>query len=208
MRSLLTVTTASDTYDLTTLATVKADLGIEGNDENVKLATWITQASRIAATYCRRVFAQETLTETFRPDACEPAREALVLARRPIASITSVTVDDVVIDAAEYEYGAEAGMLFRLDSSGYRSTWCVSKKIVVIYVAGYELLNTLPHDVERAVIMMVRDFRADATRDPNLIEEETFGVERLRWWATGDAKTVLPVEISGLLDPFMNHWVA
>jgi hypothetical protein len=67
MNSILTVTTPASSYDLTALATVKTELGITDNTENDKLRTWITQASIIAASYCRRVFARETLTETFRP---------------------------------------------------------------------------------------------------------------------------------------------
>jgi hypothetical protein len=69
------------------------------------------------------------------------------------------------------------------------------------------LLSTLPEDIERAVIMMVQGHARRPQRDPNLIEKEIVGVSRYRWWAPGDAKAVLPIEISGLLDPYMNHFV-
>lgn len=211
MRSILTVTTASDTYDLSVLATLRTEFGITDNTENAKLAVWLTQASHIAASYCKRVFAQETLTETFRPDQnrglSSSRRESLILARRPITSVTSVTIDDVALTSVEYEYDADAGILYRLDTSGYRSCWYCCKSIIVVYVAGYELLATLPYDVERAVIMMVRDMRADQTRDPNLIEQEIPGVIRNRWWADGQSTVLLPPEISGLLDPYRNVWV-
>jgi hypothetical protein len=144
MNSILTVTTPASSYDLTALATVKTELGIADNTENDKLRTWITQASIIAASYCRRVFARETLTETFRPARnCSSHGEFLILQRRPIASITSVTVDDVAVDAAEYETDANPGLLYRLDSSGYRSCWYSAKSIIVVYLAGYILLDTL-----------------------------------------------------------------
>lgn len=211
MKSLLTVTAASNTYDLTVLATVKAEFAIADNSENARLAIWITQASNIAATYCKRVFAQETLTETFRPDRqrglSSARRETLMLARRPIASVTSVTIDDVALTAAEYEFAADAGMLYRLDTSGYRTCWYAAKSIVVIYVAGYELLRTLPNDIERAVILIVNDMRSSQLRDPNLKMKRTEGVSEYQWWIPGDAKTTLPIEISGLLDPYRDPWV-
>jgi hypothetical protein len=208
MNSILTVTTAASSYDLTALATVKTELGITDNTENDKLRTWITQASIIAASYCRRVFARETLTETFRPARnCSSHVEFLILQRRPIASITSVTVDDVAVDAAEYETDANPGLLYRLDSSGYRSCWSASKSIIVVYLAGYILLDTLPQDIERAVIMMVKDMRADATRDPNLRSKRIEGVSEYQWWIPGEATTQMPIEISGLLDPYRQPWV-
>lgn len=210
MRSSLTVTTAATSTDLTVLATVKQELGITNNTEDAKLQTWIRQASQIAATYCKRVFAQETVRETFRAEragfypVCEHA-EFLSLSRIPVASITSVIADGSAVDASDYELDADKGFLYRL-SGGSPSCWSFSESISVNYVGGYELLDTLPQDVERAVIMMVRDFRADATRDPNLIEKETVGVSRYRWWAPGESKTVLPVEISGLLEPYVRKW--
>jgi hypothetical protein len=208
MNSILTVTTPASSYDLTALATVKTELGITDNSENTKLAGWITQASIIAASYCKRVFAQETVTEVFRPNrGCSRYVDTIILARRPIASITSATEDATLVAASEYEFDSKAGLLYRLDSSGYRSCWSFSKSLTVVYVAGYQLLATLPQDVERAVIMMVKDMRSDSERDPNLIEKETVGVSRYRWWAPGDAKTVLPIEISGLLDPYINPFV-
>lgn len=211
MNSILTVTTASNTYDLTVLATVKAELGITDNSKNVQLQTWITQASRIAAAYCNRVFAQETLTESFRPNrnagsiVVSNRSETLVLGRAPIASITSVTLDDTALTSAQYEIDANPGMLYRLDDSGYRSCWSFCKSAIVVYVAGYELLATLPQDIERAVILMVNDMNSDQQRDPMMIEKEIPGVSRYRWWAPGDSKTVLPIEIAGLLDPYRNY---
>jgi hypothetical protein len=208
MNSILTVTTPASSYDLTALATVKTELGIADNTENDKLRTWITQASIIAASYCRRVFARETLTETFRPARnCSSHGEFLILQRRPIASITSVTVDDVAVDAAEYETDANPGLLYRLDSSGYRSCWYSAKSIIVVYIAGYILLDTLPQDIERAVIMMVKDMRSDSGREQDLIQEDIPGVISRRWWSAGEATRQLPLEISGLLDPYRNTWV-
>lgn len=207
IKSILTVTAPADTIDLTVLATVKTALDITGDDNDAKLQGWITQASAIAASYCKRVFGQETLSELYRPQRQRAiTSDTLILSRRPVTSITSVTIDDTVLDTSEYEVNYESGLLSRLDSTGYPVRWYAAKSIVVVYVAGYELLATLPNDIEAAVIAMVRDFNSDSLRDPNLIEKETFGVSRYRWWAPDQIKTTLPIEISGLLDPYVDVW--
>lgn len=206
MRSIVTVTNAATSIDLTDLETVKTEFGITGDDEDDQLSQWIAQASAIAASYCQRVFVQETVRETFRPEYnggwCATYRDFLPLTRTPISSITSVSEDGSSVSSSEYEYDTEKGHLYRLSSSGDVYQWTFSSSIVVVYVAGYAA-DDVPADLERAVILMIKDLRADQSRDPNLIEKEIEGVARYRWWAPSEAKTAMPVEISGLLDPFV-----
>lgn len=208
MHSTVAVTAPADSFDLTVIDTVKLELGITDDSEDVKLTGWIRQASQIAATYCKRVFAQEEVQETFRPgpgrNGCATSRDFLALSRFPVASIASVIEDGTPVVSPDYDLDAETGFLYRA-SGGSPSPWSFASSIVVVYVGGFELLETLPHDVERAVISMVRDFRSDGTRDPNLIEKEIVGVSRYRWWAPTDSKVVLPVEVSGLLDPYVRR---
>jgi hypothetical protein len=83
----------------------------------------------------------------------------------------------------------------------------LGKSIIVVYIAGYILLDTLPQDIERAVIMMVKDMRSDSGREQDLIQEDIPGVISRRWWSAGEATRQLPLEISGLLDPYRNTWV-
>ena len=63
------------------LATVKAELGITDRSEDENLARWIKQASDAVSKHCNRVFAQETLSETFRLKCRE---DGLLLARFPV----------------------------------------------------------------------------------------------------------------------------
>lgn len=208
MPSSLTVVTPATSRDLTVLNTVKAELGITTTTEDAKLATWIRQASRMAESYCHRVFGQETVTETFWPDRqwdrfCQPC---LYLQRYPVTEITALTEDTTEVGASGYRLDAENGALYRLNTTSYPGNWGASQAISITYTGGYELLDSLPDDIEAAVIHMIRDFRADATRDPNLIEKEIEGVSRYRWWAPTEAKTAMPIEISGLLDPYVRRW--
>src|SRR5262245_46559089 len=61
------VIVAASSRDLTVLETVKVELGIQASDtsRDAYLNTLITQASQIIATYCNRIFAQETLSDHF-----------------------------------------------------------------------------------------------------------------------------------------------
>lgn len=207
MRSSLTVTSVASSYDLTDLDTVKEELGITNDSEDAKLQRWITQASKTAAKYCKRVLLQETVSETFRADRLYPRSETvgfLSLSRYPVASITSVTEDSTALESSAYSLDAAEGFLNRL-SGNSPCDWSFCESIVVVYVAGYAA-DAIPEDLEAAVISMVRDLRSDTTRDPNLIEQEIEGVARYRWGATSDAKAVLPVEISGLLDPYVRRF--
>jgi hypothetical protein len=205
MSSIVTVLVPADSFDLTTLDDVKLELGITGTGEDAKLQRWITQASYIVANYCKRVFARETISETFRWGAWAGCADTLALSRFPVESITSVTVDGTLLDPAAYEISPTDGLLYLLDSLGRRSLWSFSISIVVVYIGGRTLPSTVLQDVEHATIAIISDMRADAGRDSDVVEEEIPGVMRKRWWSSGDAKTTLPLDIAGLLDPHINY---
>lgn len=84
MNSILTVTSAADSHDLTTLAAVKTALGITTGDDDARINTWITQAIERIETYCNRVFVVETVSEVFRLDR---SLDKLVLGRAPVTTI-------------------------------------------------------------------------------------------------------------------------
>jgi hypothetical protein len=181
--SILTVVTPANTVDLTILATVKTELGITDTASDEKLDLYIDQASCIFAAECGRVFAKETVSEQFR--FCNN-RNCLILTRCPVASITSVTEDDVVLDqSTDYEVDAASGLLYRLQSD-IRSRWC-ARKIVVVYVGGYTLLTELPQEIERAVISLVKQYHFGGTRDPQLRGEEVIGVQRFDYRVSSGA---------------------
>lgn len=209
MQSILTVTSASNTYDLTVAATVKTELGISGTSEDAKIETWIHQASAIFAVECNRVFAQETVSEQFRNTGGGWVGP-IALQRYPVASITSVTEDDDdALSASDYELDAETGLLWRLDTSGYRMLWCARKKIVVVYVGGYQLLTTLPQEIERAVIDYVKQMRFAATKDPALKGEEVIGVQRFDYRVSGGGDDgVYPPQFDRMIQKYRRPLVA
>lgn len=222
MRSIIAVTTPATDVNLTTLTNVKLDLGITDGKSDQRIKAWIAQASGIAVRYCDRPLAKETVTETFRQTGHQReylwrdsvsshaghsgGTNGLRLTRYPIIGVDSVAVDGTLIDPSQYEF--DETELYRLTADGHPDAWRFGKSIVVAYAAGYEIPIVAAYaDLERAVISMVRDFRAATFRDdPFLKSRETVGVSRLEWWIPIAASLVLPPEISGLLDPFVRKW--
>lgn len=199
MNSILTVVTAADSYDLTTLATVKAEMKIASGETKFDALIsndWIPQASAAVATYCNRVFALESVTETFRHVRC---LSELLLSRFPVSSITTVEVDGVTLDADEYEIASDSGILYRL-SSDCRIEWNASK-IVVTYDGGYALLGELPREIERAVVLLIKFYRYTLARDPLVKRENIPGVIETEYWVTTDGTAAMPKEVTDLLDP-------
>jgi hypothetical protein len=188
MDSILTVLTTAASYDLTTLANVKAELGVTGSAQDSKLKLYIQQASGAIADHCNRVFALEAVREQFRFSlglergvgwGRQRGPQNLVLRRRPVVSpITSIVEneDPALVEGTDFEVDYKAGLVTRL-SNGF-PCWWARRKIVVSYSAGHELLGDLPQAVERACILLVKFYNAKGQRDPLLRAEEVPGVMR------------------------------
>jgi hypothetical protein len=213
---VLTVVTPAPSFDLTTLATVKAELGLLTTAEDVNLALWITQASAACAAYCNRVFASETVIETFRNrfnfrfrnDSTNRV-DAIRLERYPVTSIVSMTEDAIplVVDV-DYQLDASTGMMYRLDATNDAIMQWDFQKLAVQYAGGYALLGALPYNIERACITAVEVFRSSAARDARVKQESIPGVLETQYWvgASGD-DGALPPDVTAMLDPFRNVWV-
>lgn len=221
MLRFLTVATPATSYDLTVLATVKAEFDVSGSADDAVLADLIRQASGDIASYCGRVFAEEAVTETFRlgDDACDgdwrgygqgwarykPGRggaEPLCLDRWPVSSITSVVEDGTTLDADDYQLKASNGLLYRL-SDDVIVPWS-GLKVVVTYVAGYELLAELPYEIERACLDLVKMRYYGRDRDPLLRAEKILDVTESQWTASTSTprRGGLPEEIARRLDDY------
>lgn len=195
MTSIITVTSAAESHNLTTLATVKEELSITGSDKDDLLNRWIREASAAIAGYCNRVFGAETVLEAFRSGY----NGSLVLDRYPVISMTSIAVDDTALVAADYELDAQTGVLYRLTSDA-RSTW--SGAVEIAYRGGYELLDALPSEIEQACILLVKGRHFSRLRDPLVKSEEIPNVMSTSYWVgTVGGSSSLPPEIVALLSP-------
>ncbi len=191
---MLIVTTPAASFDLTTLETVRSEFGVTDHSEDENLSRWIRQASDVISKYCNRVFAQETVEETFRRAT---RSDDILLSRYPVSSIVSVVENDVTLAAADYEVRAESGLLTKL-SNDEPACWSAGK-IVVTYTAGFVLLTDLPFGIERACIVLVNQYRQSATRDPQLRSEAIEGISSAGYFDGLDAAGGLPPEVLGLL---------
>lgn len=197
MDSILTVTVAATTHDLTTLETVKDELG-SPDVPDATLRRWISDASNRCADFCNRVFGKETVSEEFALDRGRYA-DALVLSRTPVTTVVSVTVDDTVLDTSEYRTDASSGLLYRL-CQGARSIW-TGCKIVVVYSGGFELLGDLPRTIEQACLILVRQRMSARMRDPMLKSLELPGVVTETYWVdTSGNGAEMPPDAAGLLE--------
>ncbi len=94
---------------LTTLATLKEDLGISGSSDDDQLNRIINAASDRVETYCQRSFYRVT-TETDRVPGYGWTK--MYLARTPVNSITSVTYDGDTVDSDNYNLrDADSGLV-------------------------------------------------------------------------------------------------
>jgi uncharacterized phiE125 gp8 family phage protein len=199
--SLLTVTTPATVTNLTDLASVQSELGLGGQQDATYLGTQIAAASAAIGSWCGRVFARETVRQVWRP---EREIECLMLARVPVASITSVVEDGITLDAAAYELDPEGGFLWRL-SSDERIAWR-ARKITITYAAGYLLPGqngrNLPTDIERACILLVAAHYNGRGRDERLRSDGAQGIGQVSYFEPSTGKPRLAsADAEALLQP-------
>lgn len=219
---MFTVITAATNRDLTTLANLKADLDITGTAEDLYLQRAIKNITSRVCSYLNVPFAQdgtrtfgwEELNEKFvrspwlRADRCEE----MVLARKPVTDIVSVTVAGVLLDSSGYEFDGPAGILRRVWTPTYGGISALpSDRTVVQFKAGWKLPGddspTIPDDIEAAVIEIIKGTRAARTRDPLVKTQWVTNIERLDFWVgsvagNGENTSGLPPDLTGLLDPY------
>lgn len=196
MKSVATVTVANEDKGLTTLDRVKSELGITGNSQDALLNSKILEASSDIEAHLNRVLRKETISEVFW--GLRGCVDALVLNRTPVGEITSVTLDDEVVDEVDYRLDPDAGLLYRLND-GSPSSWSFGKALTVVYDGGYEMpdgadMGELPPALQAACVELVSSYWAARGRDPSVREEDIPGVLRTVYWvgAVGGAGELPP----------------
>lgn len=193
---MITVTTAANNTNLVDIAVVRDLLGIPGTDQDKALEGFVARASDVIARHCRRVFAKETIEETFRPDQCVAE---LILSRYPVVSVTSISENGTALSADEYEVDKDKGLITRLHGPRpcYWSTW----KTAVTYDAGYELPAKAPHALQQACLQLVKAYYLGADRDPMIRSESVTPMSSASYFGGSD---YLPPDVVGLLGQFRN----
>lgn len=203
--SRFSVTTPATELSLLTIAELRAAAGVSDSSQDTKLFGIGRGASTALARRCAIIddgvnpptLLQETCTEIFRWTGCGPLR----LARRPVTSITSVTIDGNVSDAADYE--VVGGRNLYALSSDEITDWAAGK-ITVVYVCGYE---PAPSDLKLAASKLVTALNAEAARDPSLKREDVPGLMEREYWVAPSDDPFLSKEIDDLIAPYVERWI-
>jgi hypothetical protein len=189
---------APDTL-LTTLATVKSILGITDNAQDANLTSMIGAASDFATRYCGREFAKQTIKESI----IGKGMPEILLSLTPIISVTTVEFDDAAVDDWVM-YDDKAGIIqrrakftstqFPSASIDYAPSSYGEKRWHVTYVGGYVLpgwtgqgTRTLPYDLERAIVDMVKAQVASA-KFSGTMKSYKIGDTSITW-DTGSSET-------------------
>ena len=134
------------------LADVKTFLGITTTATDTVLQSLITNVSATIESFCNRVFAQATYTDTRNGTG----KDRLFLANGPVMSVASVTVDGFTIPPApnsiSYGFVADDLMLY-IRPGGTPSVFNKGvQNCTVVYTAGYAVI---PPDVAQVCIEIV-----------------------------------------------------
>lgn len=217
----ITVVKPAPNQDLVTLADVRAEFDApRAND--ARLRRYITEASAAIATFTRRVWRQETVTETFyanyftggwgwgwgigmgtlwHPYRSDGSPTPLVLMRYPASSVVSVVQDGTALEPTNYLLDGDNGLLYRWDatdsSSGFGMAWS-PQTVAVTYVSGYPLAD-IPPDVQQACMVLIAVRYFSYNRDPYLRSINVPGVQEESYWA-GPDQGAFPPQAVGLLE--------
>lgn len=222
MLSKLTVLEPAASTLLTSLERVKSDLEIIGTADDTRITDAIGAVSDEIASFLNvrqaedgsRTLGLETIEETFYFDGTSGF---IALGRLPVVSIESVLDGETEVDAANYEFSATTGMLYRV-GAGIRVPWFLPSlvgRLTVEYTAGWHLPGStsrnLPRDIEAAAVVLVKD-RTSANTGEDKIESETIFDVRSVTYATGSAgaehESGLPRGVVNLLTRYRRLTVA
>jgi hypothetical protein len=193
---MLTILSAAVSQDLTTLAAARTECGLTDTSDDAILLPLIRQASAACARYCGRPhFGREHYEQT---ENTSRSSGALILERDLEPTVVSVMAAGAAVSASDYELQA-GGVLRRVGAHCYSWAWPVP--VVVNYYAGFTLLTTLPDDIERACLTVLRGWYYARRRDPTIrtIASEGIGMTAFAAPTSGDG---FSAEAAAMLEPW------
>lgn len=183
---MITITTPGSSR-LATAAELRAILtDLDDNGANLL----IDQASALIASHCARTLHEQTVVETWRDVSCG----ALLPSLWPVGLITSVVVDGVTLDAADFE--VDGTFLYRL-SNDVR-IWWRSAKVVVTYTGGYPS-DAIPADLKRACLDLCVNLHASQGRDMTLRSVNVPDVEQVSYRDNDNGGGLIPDHVMAVI---------
>jgi len=212
--SVLTIPTPNIDRSLLTLAELRSAAGVTDNSRDAELTALGAYVSAMITRACHVVVAStgaipptlrlETVTETFRHTEYA-TREALALSRQPVTEILSVTENDKLLAATDYEMDSS---LLRRRSGNVWVCWPFygwpTGTVEVTYSAGWAVV---PDDLKYCAILFAQAQLAQGDRDPTLKRKVTQGVSEYEWWVS-PADTMLPATVINMLElgGYVRQW--
>lgn len=205
---MLTISSPNTDRSLLTLAELRAAVGVTDGSKDATLvplgeyvSAMITSACKVAKSgVIPPTLRLETVTETF---LFKSLQKSLVLSRKPVVELVSVTQTDSLLSDTEYSLDAAAGIIYRNNIAGYWTVpngpwgWWPAGNTVVEYSAGYA---TVPADLKYAAIKFVQSENTTGSRDPNLKSLRIEGVSERTWWVSDKQVTSsIPGEVMDIL---------
>lgn len=174
---------AADSYALLTLNELKAILNVPPTDtsEDAHLQAYIDVYSDVIATMCNRVFAYETVEETWRGDLPPLDTPRLFLTRYPVADADIVSVESPrgsILDPASYEIENASGKL-RIEGA-----W--AEPVTVTYSGGYQLPEGAPEALKAATGLLIQAARQQA-RTTSGVQSVVHGDTRVQYFDPAQA---------------------
>jgi hypothetical protein len=206
------VTTPTTDRTLLSIGELRAAVGVTDQTRDVELkalgfrvADRITRACQLRADGATvPTLRKERITETFRQTrvTSDPRRHyssELVLSRRPIVAVTSVTEDGTALTSADYEIFASKGALRRLTSA--TATFWYAMTTVIVYDSGWDIV---PSDLKFAAEQLARAYWFQNSRDPALRQISVPGVIEKQFWVGASGDPDIPQNVMDMLSPYMN----
>lgn len=138
---------ADVTTALTTLARLKQFLKITVGTDDALLANIIAGVSKRAQRHMGRTIVSSSIVGEIH-DGALPEEDRLLLLRHPITAIAEIRIDGVVLAAANYQFDAASGIVYRRDPdtpSADADDWDSGRRnIAVDYTQGYA---AIPEDL-------------------------------------------------------------
>ncbi|WLA80290.1 hypothetical protein [Bradyrhizobium elkanii] len=200
---MLTIETPNTDRSLLTLAELRAAAGVSDGSQDAVLVPLGNYVSAAITKACKVAYAgvipptlrMETVTETLRYTVRRGKSDGLVLARRPVVEIVSVTESGSEVAVNGYQLDAAAAILYRV-SGNCPILWNCFGDIVVEYSAGYAVV---PDDLKYAAIKFVRAETATGSRDPMLKRIRIEGVSEREYWVDPTKDSIIPGEVMDIL---------
>lgn len=205
---MLTIVTPAANRDLLSIEEMRSAVGIASGDTSRDADLRMIGAGifdRISAEcsvagdgVTPATLKRETVAQTIRSDR---AAAVLILARRFVGQVISITFDGTAVDPSAYEVEAGAGLVYRL-CDGRRIDWAPGTAIVT-YQAGF---SEIPGDLVLAARAALREQWSGDERDPLMKRDKVEGLGEQEFWVGGlgsaGTGSAFSATVRAMLDPY------